>query len=103
MRKRWHQCMALCMAGLLASATLQVLPPGLRALAYAQEKKIPLNDAVKKSYLDLFEFAQEPQYSAAEINSMRDNLKRGQDMCVSSFKQKSSQHGKEIDQAQKQL
>jgi hypothetical protein len=30
----------------------------------------------KKSYLELFEFAEEPQYTAAEVNSVREGLKR---------------------------
>ena len=98
MRKRLRQSIALSMACLLAFAT-----SGARPAGYFQEKKIPINDALKKSYLDLFEFAQEPLYSAAEIDSVRDGLKQGREMCVSRFKHKASQYGKDIEQAQKKL
>jgi hypothetical protein len=98
MQKRLRQPIALCLAGLLTVATSGALP-----VVYYQEKKIPINDALKQSYLDLFDYAQEPLYSAAEIKSIRDGLKEGREMCVSGFKQKASQYGKEIEQAQKQL
>ncbi len=98
MRQRLRQWIALCMAGVLGITTA-----GARPTLYSQEKKIPINDALKKSYLDLFEFAQEPPYNATEIDSLRDGLKQGREMCVNRFKQKASQYGKEIEEAQKQL
>ena len=101
MRGRFLQCAALCLAALLASAASQ--RPSSAAPVFAQVNKLPIGEALKKSYLDLFEFAKERQYGIAETDSIRDGLKRGQETCVSRFKQKSSQYGKEIERAQKQL
>jgi hypothetical protein len=70
---------------------------------YPQETKPSIQDALRKSYLDLFEFAEQPQYSAVEINTARDAMKRGQEMCVKQFRDKAAQYGKEIEQAQKEL
>ena len=103
MQKHLRQCIAVAMAGLLVSATLEKLPPGPPSVAYAGDETVSLSESLKKSYLDLFEFAKEPQYRTAEINSIRDGLKRGLELCVSGFKQKSSEYGKQIDQAQKEL
>jgi Zn-dependent protease with chaperone function len=102
MHKRIRQCFALCMAGLLLSAASPGLPPNSRSAAYAQDQ-ISIDDALKKSYVELFEYAEEPQYTAAEIDSVRDELKRAREMCVSRFKEKSKQYDKEIQRAQKQL
>jgi Zn-dependent protease with chaperone function len=44
-----------------------------------------------------------PQYAAAELKSVREGLKRAGEICVSRFKEKSKQYGREIEQAQKQL
>src|SRR5262245_20581232 len=87
---RFRLWTALCAIALLTSA-------------HAGDNKRPADDVLKKSYLDLFEWAEQPKLSAAEIQSMRDDLKRGQEVCVNRFKQKASQYGKEIEQAQKQL
>lgn len=103
MGKFLRQCTTLGVAALLVSVPSQSWRPTSAREVYSQEKKTSVDEALKKSYLDLFEFAEEPQYSAAEINSVRDGLKRGQELCVSRFKQKSSQYSKEIEQAQKQL
>jgi hypothetical protein len=101
MYKLVRQCIALCVVGLLVSA--QTLAPNRAGVAHAQDKRIPVDQALKKSYLELFEYAQEPQYTAAELKSVREGLKRASDICVRRFKEKSKQYGKEIEQAQKQL
>ena len=80
MHKRLRQCVRLLMASLLVLVILGV--------AGDEDKKTSLQDALKKSYLDLFEFAQQPLYRKAEIDNMREGLKRGQEMCVSGFKDK---------------
>src|SRR5262249_9214180 len=95
MLRRLRQCVAICVAGLMASATLQGI--------YRVDEKLPLNEAVKKPYLDLFEFAKESQYGSREIQTARDGLKKGQEVCINTFKQKSSQYAKDVEQAQKQL
>jgi hypothetical protein len=101
MYKPVRQCVALCVAGLLVSA--QALPTNPTGVAYAQDQKIPVDEALKKSYLELFEYAEVPQYAAAELKSVREGLKRAGEICVSRFKEKSKQYGREIEQAQKQL
>jgi hypothetical protein len=102
MHKSIRRCVALCIAGLLVSATSPSLLPSSHSPADRDQKTF-LNDALKQSYLDLFEYAEEPKYTAAEINSFRDGLKRSGQICVSRFKDKSKQYGKETEQAQKQL
>ena len=100
---RLRQCVALFSSALLASASPRTLRSSAPVVVHAQDAKIPLQQALTKSYLDLFELTEATQYSAAEINSIRDGLKRGEDMCVSRFKNQASQYGKEVGQAQKQL
>ena len=95
MCKRWRQGLALCLVAILASATVQ--------RTYSRDEKIPVSEALKKPYLDLFEFAKDQRYTSAEINSTSDGLKRAQEMCISGFKRKVSQYGKDIEKAQKQL
>ena len=92
---RLLQCCALFLCALL--------PSSVRAWPVTDDVKIPLQDALKKSYLDLFELTKDTQYSAADIDQIREGLKRGEDVCVNRFKQEASQYGKEIEQAQKQL
>jgi hypothetical protein len=87
---RFRLLTAICAIALLTSA-------------HAGDKKSPADDVLKKSYLDLFEWAEQPKLSPAEVQSLRDDLKRGQEVCVNRFKQKASQYGKEIEEAQKQL
>ena len=96
MHKRLHQVMALCMAALLAFATSG-------AGIARPDKKIPIDEVLKMPYLDLFELAERTLYSTAEIDSAREGLKRGQEICVSRFKEKAAQYRKEIEQVQKQL
>jgi len=64
---------------------------------------VTLADALKQPYSDLFELAEQPQYSKAELNAVRDALKRGRELCVKQFKQKASEYEKEIERLQKQL
>jgi hypothetical protein len=66
MYKLVRQCIALSVVGLLVSA--QTLAPNRAGVAQAQDKRIPVDQALKKSYLELFEYAQEPQYTPAELN-----------------------------------
>jgi hypothetical protein len=73
------------------------------AVTPSPDAKIPLSEAVTKPYLELFEFAREPRYSAGEVRSARDELKRGRELCVRQFKEKASQYGKQIEKAQKLL
>src|SRR5215471_15296836 len=97
MRKRFRGWFVLWMAGLLGFTA-----SSSHAVAYRPDK-IPIDDALKKSYSELFELAEQRQFSEAEVDSARDAIKRGKELCVSRFRQKSSQYQKEIDQAQKQL
>jgi gas vesicle protein len=98
-----RQGVALCIAGLLVFATLPRLPQNYSSAAYAEDQAVSLKDALKKSYLDLFEYAEEAKYSAAEIDSVRDGLKEAGEICVSRFKEKSKQYDKAIEKVQKQL
>ena len=98
MRKRVRRCIAVCMAGMLVFFT-----SSSNTAAYTRDKKLPLQEALKKSYLDLFELAQQPHYTAVEISAMREGLKHNRDLCVSRFKKESAQYGEDIEKAQKQL
>jgi peptidase M48-like protein len=90
--------MALCIAALLAFGTA-----GAGIARDRPDRKTPIDEVLKKPYLDLFEGAQRPQYSKAEIELAREGLKRAQQICVRRFKDKAEQYGKEIEQAQKRL
>jgi len=85
----------------LCLSLLLVVPAGPSGLAKRPEAT--LNDALRTSYLDLFEQAKYPHFTSAEIDAMRDQLARAEEMCLRRFKQKSSQYAKEIELAQKRL
>jgi Zn-dependent protease with chaperone function len=90
--------MFLCLASLLAFITA-----GSRSMPSARDRKVTIDEALQKPYLDLFEFARQPRYAPAEINMARDGLRDAQEICVRGFKEKAAQYGKEIEKAQKQL
>ena len=63
----------------------------------------PLRDYLQKSYLELFELAPKLEFSAQEIESQRQGLDKGQDLCVARFKDHAKNYGKQIDAARKTL
>jgi Zn-dependent protease with chaperone function len=62
-----------------------------------------LREYLQKSYLELFELAPKLEFSAEEIQSQRQALDKGQDLCVTRFKDHAKQYGKQIETAQKTL
>lgn len=96
MRALLRRCLICGVAALLALA-------GSGSRAGDRSDKLPLADALKKPYSDLFELAEQPRYSKAEFDDAREALKRGRELCVKQFKQRASQYGKEIERLQKQL
>jgi Zn-dependent protease with chaperone function len=64
---------------------------------------LSLREYLQKPYLDLFELAPKLEFSTKEIETQRNALKSGKDMCVDRFKAHSKQYGNQIDAAQKDL
>jgi hypothetical protein len=60
MQKRLHHCLALCIAALMAFATT-----GAGIARDRPDKKIPIDEVLKRPYLDLFELASVP-YTATQ-------------------------------------
>ena len=63
----------------------------------------PLQDELKKSYLELFETAAKLAYGDAEILRMQEYLKQGQDYCVGRFEGVSSEYDRRVSEDQKAL
>jgi Zn-dependent protease with chaperone function len=83
------------------AALLVFIASSARTVANADE--LPLGAALTKSYSELFELAEQPVYRKAEIDLIRNALRREEELCVSRLKQKSAQYLKDIEKAQKQL
>ena len=97
------------LVAVLLCPVLGLLPVWGESVAYAQQAPIrpaqtlTLRDYLQKSYLELFELAPKLEFSAGEIESQRNALKSGKDICVSRFKAHSKQYGSQIDAARKDL
>jgi hypothetical protein len=93
----------------LLCPVLALLPILAEGVAYAQQAPVrsaqtaALRDYLQKSYLELFDLAPKLEFSASEIESQRNALKSGQDVCVGRFKTHSKQYGTQIDAARKDL
>jgi Zn-dependent protease with chaperone function len=78
-------------------------------IAYAQQtpvrpaQTVALREYLQKSYMELFELAPKLEFSATEIETQRNALKSGKDICVGRFKTHSKQYGIQIDTARKDL
>ena len=55
-----------------------------------------LREYLQKPYLELFELAPKLEFSASEIEAQREAFKKGEDTCVSRFKDHSKQYDKQI-------
>ena len=64
---------------------------------------LPLREYLQKPYLELFELAPKLEFSSAEIAAQREAFKKGEDTCVSRFKDHSKQYDKQIQAAQSDL
>src|SRR5690348_754311 len=62
-----------------------------------------LREYLQKSYLELFELAPKLEFSAAEIQNQRQALDKGQDLCVTRFKDHAKEYGKQIEATRKTL
>ena len=62
-----------------------------------------LRDYLQKSYLELFELSPNLSFNAAEIQSQRKALEKGEEFCVAQFKNHAKQYGKELEGSQKDL
>jgi hypothetical protein len=69
----------------------------------ARPRPISLRDELDKSYLDLFQVAPALNVTSAEIQNVREELKKGRGECSDRFKERSSQYAGEIKQAQEEL
>ncbi|MBZ5659597.1 MAG: M48 family metalloprotease [Acidobacteriia bacterium] len=94
---------------ILHCSVMALLPTLGEGLAYAQQSPIrsaqtlTLREYLNKSYMELFELAPKLEFSASEIESQRNSLKSGKDLCVGRFKTHSKQYGDQIDAARKDL
>jgi hypothetical protein len=94
---------------ILLCPVLALLPTLAEGVAYAQQTPIrsaqtlTLREYLNKSYMELFELAPKLEFSASEIESQRNSLKSGKDLCVGRFKAHSKQYGGQIDTARKDL
>jgi peptidase M48-like protein len=88
---------------------LGLLPILGEGLAYAEQapvrssQTLTLREYLQKSYLELFDLSPKLEFTAAEIESQRNALKSGKDICVGRFKAHSKQYGSQIDTARKDL
>src|SRR5690348_8452084 len=93
----------------LALCVLILLPPVGEAAAEQQSKPsrtaqtLSLREYLQKPYLELFELAPKLEFSVAEIETQRDALKSGKDMCVDRFENHMKQYGKQIEAEQRDL
>ena len=85
------------------------LAPALGATAAPQQTPVrsaqtqSLREYLQKSYLELFELAPKLEFGASEIETQRNALKSGKDMCIDGFKAHSKNYGSQIDAARKDL
>jgi beta-barrel assembly-enhancing protease len=63
----------------------------------------PLQEALQKSYLELFELAPTLEFSQAQIEQMRKYLDEAEKYCVTQFKERSNQYEKQLQQTQAEL
>jgi Zn-dependent protease with chaperone function len=85
---------------------LPILAEGAASAGQAQARSaqtLAPRELLQKSYMELFELAPKLEFSAAEIESQRNSLKSGKDVCVGRFKTHSKQYGDQINAARKDL
>jgi Zn-dependent protease with chaperone function len=81
-----------------------ILLPALGARpANAAQPPAQLRDALRTSYLKLFEISPNLHFTAAEFEAERKALERGEDSCVDRFKRRTKQYDKQLDRAQSDL
>lgn len=63
----------------------------------------PLQDALQKSYLDLFQEAPTLEFSQDQIDKMREYLKAAEDFCKGQFKNRGKEYERQLQQVQSEL
>lgn len=63
----------------------------------------PLRQLLQKPYVELFDLAPTLEFTAQDIESQRQALKKGEDFCVARFKDHAKQYAEQIGVAQKDL
>ncbi len=98
-----HRAAAAC----LLSAALVFLPSGWSQPTEAPRVSVPASDdlhnLLQKSYLELFALSPKLEFSKAQIEQMREELKKGKEYCVGQFKQRASGYDSQLKQTQSQL
>jgi hypothetical protein len=92
---------AICLSVLFVSSVPRTAASGTDSTI--DETKPPLQEALTKSYFDLFQLTERTQYTEAEINEIRNGLEKAEEICVNRFKKQAEQYKKEIEQIEKQL
>jgi Zn-dependent protease with chaperone function len=91
----------LCLT--IASPTSAAEAGGPQPNATRVEQKLSLREYLQKSYLELFELARALEFTKGEIESQREALRKGKDICVDRFENHVKQYGKQVDAARKDL
>ncbi|MFI5059514.1 MAG: M48 family metalloprotease [Candidatus Acidiferrales bacterium] len=88
---------------------LMILLPAMQARGQEQSTPAPavptttLRGHLQEHYVELFELAPTFHYSTAEIEKQRVTFAKGQNICVSRFKDHAKKYGKQIEETQNNL
>lgn len=103
MKNLYRRSLVLFLCELLIFLPVTVEVSGQQPTAVPPVPAASLREHLQKSYLELFELAPTLHFNAGEMESQRKALEKGQDSCVSRFKDHAKQYGKELEEAQKDL
>ncbi len=105
MRETWKAALAILLAELLIF--LPITGCGGKAAApatpLAPEVFEPLDEQLKRPYLELFEDAATLEFSPTQISRMEDYMNQAKDYCVDEFKEKTDEHDETVKEAQEEL
>jgi Zn-dependent protease with chaperone function len=90
----------------LLTSFLLILPPATAQRgreALPPEVRMPMEEALRKSYLELFDEAPRLEFSASQIATMRKILEEAQSSCVRRYKRRSEELGRQLRSEQASL
>lgn len=93
----------ICAALLLETAACEPRQPVTPKVPLQPAVFEPLREALLKSYEELFEEAPRLEFTAAQIQQMREYLRRSREYCVSRYKDRVKEHEKNLESAQAEL
>lgn len=98
-----RKCVASGITPLLVPIPCMAAQAQTETPAASETARPSLHEYLQKPYLDLFRVAPTISFSAAEIESERAAIKKGESTCRDRFKGHSKLYGKQIDSARKEL